>query len=89
MHNYSNSFVRESVLAERLCESLDEALPKAGSMEKTIVAMTIINTISSLPASKIADFYTAMLEFSTLTKQRQENVLSQLKVKITELKIGT
>lgn len=84
-------FALEEVIAQRLYDALNEALPKLRARDKAEIALTILkmlNTLSILPVSKLADFNNAMVDYITLPNDKKENVRSRLCVKITEMKFG-
>lgn len=77
----------EEVVAERLYEALNKALPKIRSRDKADLALSIVNTLADLQISELANFNKAMVDFITLPKESKEHTLSRLCVKITEFKV--
>lgn len=83
-----NTFGLEMAVAERLYESIHVALPKISMREKAEIAQTVINTLSMLPPYELANFHNAMVDYITLPKQSKIEVLSILRRKVTEVRIG-
>lgn len=81
-----SGFALEEVVAQRLYEALNKALPKIRSRDKADLALSIVNTLANLQMSELANFNKAMVDFITLPKESQQHILSRLCVIITEVK---
>lgn len=81
-------FEKEATIANQLYEAIANALPAVSSLRKCETAVLVINVLANMTPQEIMRLGIAVGEYSTLSKYEKTEVLSSLRSKVAELRIG-
>lgn len=88
-YGHGSNFQDAETTAKEFLRIIGTALPKIAGKEKVATMIIVLDILSRIPMNEFLNIRNATDDFQRMTPSNQELVLSDLRRKITEFKIGT